>query len=435
MNNRITLFPHDVKVNDKNHLVIGGCDVVEMADKYGTPLYLFDEQTLRKRCREFKHEFEKRYADTIVVYASKAFIHSAMAVLLAQETIGMDVVSGGELYIAESSGFPLEKVYFHGNNKSIDELKAALKCQVGRIVVDNQYEMLALASLAKDSNCNQDILLRITPGVDAHTHSHIATGGIGSKFGFPMCDAEDAILRAMSMPNLNLVGLHFHIGSLIGEAGPYLDAIDVVLDLAAKMQIKHGFKLHELNVGGGYAVPYTVEDNVPEIAYYADQITGRIVTKCRSLCIALPRLVIEPGRSIVAQAGVALYGVGSIKDVSGPVRYVAVDGGMADNIRPALYSARYEAVLANRVNEDNTERVTIAGHFCESSDILMRDIILPSVAIGDVIAVPMCGAYCLPMGSNYNAALKPPIVMLSDGHDRLVRRRETYQDLMHCDLP
>jgi diaminopimelate decarboxylase len=358
-----------------------------------------------------------------------------VASLLKEEDIGMDVVSGGELYIAETTGFPLDRVYFHGNNKSLDELKTALKCRVGRIVVDNRNELRTLAVLTEEGGYTQDILLRITPGVNAHTHSHIATGGIGSKFGIPLYSAEEVIVHAMSQPSLNLVGLHFHIGSLICESAPYLDAINVVLELAAEMKEKHRFELKELNVGGGYAVPYTVEDKIPEISYYAEQITGCIKAKCQSLQLAPPKLVIEPGRSIVAQAGVALYRVGNIKDVVGPVRYVAVDGGMADNIRPALYSARYEAVLANRMNEENTEQVTIAGHFCESSDILVQDINLPPVAVGDIIAVPVCGAYCVPMSSNYNAALKPPLVMLSDGCDRLIRRRETYQDLTNCDLP
>lgn len=434
MNNRIVLFPYGTSVNKANNLVIGGCDVVDLVSKYGTPLYLFDEQMLRKRCREFKSEFGKRYANTSVVYASKAFLHTIMASLLKEEGLGMDVVSGGELHIAETAGFPMEKIYFHGNNKSVNELKMALNHHVGHIVVDNLYELRTLAALAEENGQIQDILLRITPGVEAHTHSHIATGGVGSKFGFPLYDAEEGVSCAMSFPSLNLVGLHFHVGSLICEAKPYLDAINVVLELASGMKEKYGFELQELNVGGGYAVPYIVEEKVPDISYYAEQITSCMMDKCQSLSLILPKLVIEPGRSIVAQAGVALYCVGSIKDVAGSVRYVAVDGGMSDNIRPALYEARYEAVLANRMNEEATDQVTIAGHFCESSDILVRDIKLPPVATGDIIAVPVCGAYCLPMASNYNAALRAPIVMLSDCHDRLIRRRETYQDLTRCDL-
>ena len=435
MNNRMALFPITSEVNKAGHLVIGGCDTLELAGKYGTPLYLFDELTLRRHCHDFKNEFGKRYSDTTVLYASKAFLNGAMASLLKDEGLGMDVVSGGELFIAESVGFPMDSVYFHGNNKSVEELKIALKSHIGRIVVDGLDELNTLIHVAEDSGHIPSILLRITPGIEAHTHSHIATGGAGSKFGFPMYAAEEAISRAMAAPSVNLVGLHFHVGSLITEVHPYLESIDLVLELAADMKEKYGFELEELNIGGGFGVAYTLEDQVPEISYYAENITSRIVSKCRELKLALPGLVIEPGRSIVAQAGVALYRAGNIKDVAGPVlRYVAVDGGMADNIRPALYGSRYEAVLAGRMNEKDTAAVTIAGRYCESGDILVRDIMLPPVGSGDIIAIPVCGAYCIPMASNYNASLKTPIVMLADGQDRLIRRRETYQDLTRCDL-
>ncbi len=434
MNSRVALFPITSEVNKAGHLVIGGCDTLDLAAKYGTPLYLFDELTLRRRCRDFKNEFGKRYPDTTVVYASKAFLSGAMAGLLKEEGLGIDVASGGELFIADSVGFPMDMVYFHGNNKSVDELKVALKSHIGRIVVDSLDELNTLTALAEESGHIPDILLRITPGVEAHTHRHIATGGVGSKFGFPMYMAEEAISLALAAPSVNLVGLHFHIGSLITEVQPYLESIDLVLELAADMKQKYGFELEEFNIGGGYGVAYTLEDRVPEISYYAENITSRIISKCQELKLALPGLVIEPGRGVVAQAGVALYRAGNIKDVAGPLRYVAVDGGMADNIRPSLYSARYEAVLAGRMNEKDTAAVTIAGRFCESGDILVRDINLPPVASGDIIAIPVCGAYCIPMASNYNASLKSPIVILAGGRDRLIRRRETYQDLTRCDL-
>jgi diaminopimelate decarboxylase len=300
--------------------------------------------------------------------------------------------------------------------------------------VDGLDELATLTALAEESGHIPDILLRITPGIEAHTHSHIATGGAGSKFGFPMYMAEEAISRALAAPSVNLVGLHFHIGSLITDVHPYLESVDLVLELAADMKRKYGFELEELNIGGGYGVAYTLQDPVPEISYYAENITSRITAKCQELKLALPGLVIEPGRSIVAQAGVALYRAGNIKDMAGPLRYVAVDGGMADNIRPALYSSRYEAALAGKMNEKDTAAVTIAGRFCESGDILVRDINLPPVASGDIIAIPVCGAYCIPMASNYNASLKPPVVMLAGGRDRLIRKRETFQDLTRCDL-
>ncbi len=434
MNNRLKLFPSTAEVNKAGHLVIGGCDTIDLAAKYGTPLYLFDEDTIRRRCHEFKNEFGKRYPDTTVVYAGKAFLNGAMATLLKEEAMGLDVVSGGELFIAESVGFPMDMVYFHGNNKSSEEIKTALSRHVGRVVVDGLDDLRRLASLAEESGHIPDILLRITPGIEAHTHSHIATGGAGSKFGFPLYMAEEAVSRAMASPSVNLVGLHFHVGSLITDVNPYLESIDLVLELAAEMKEKYGFELEEFNIGGGYGVAYTIEDEVPEISYYAEKITSGIVSKCRQLKLALPGLVIEPGRAIVAQAGVALYKAGNIKDLAGPLRYVAVDGGMADNIRPALYDSRYEAVLTGKMNEKDSELVTIAGRFCESGDILVKNIKLPHVKTEDIIAIPVCGAYCVPMSSNYNASLKAPIVILADGRDRPVRRRETYQDLTRCDL-
>jgi diaminopimelate decarboxylase len=434
VNNRIKLFPVTADVNKAGRRVIGGCDTLDLAAKYGTPLYVLDELTIRRRCQEFKNEFGKRYPDTTVVYAGKAFLNGAMAALIKEEALGLDVVSGGELFIADSAEFPTDMVYFHGNNKSTEEIKTALSRHVGRIVVDGLDELARLTALAEDSGHIPDVLLRITPGIEAHTHSHIATGGAGSKFGFPLYLAEEAVSRAMAAPSVNLLGLHFHIGSLINEVHPYLESIDLVLEMAAEMKSKYGFELEEFNIGGGYAVPYTLEDSVPEISYYADKIKSGIMSKCGQLKLALPGLVIEPGRAIVAQAGVALYKAGNIKDVAGPLRYVAVDGGMADNIRPALYDSRYEAVLAGKMNEKDSEPVTIAGRFCESGDILVKDINLPPVKTDDIIAIPVCGAYCIPMASNYNASLKAPVVMLADGRDRPVRRRESYQDLTRCDL-
>lgn len=404
-----------------------------LAGRYGTPLYVIDELSIRRRCREFREEFGSRYADTTVVFASKALAMPALVRILKEEGMGLDVVSGGEIYIAEAAGFPMDAVYFHGNNKSPEELKMALDKRVGRIVVDGLDELETLNRLAGENGHIPDILLRITPGVAAHTHSHITTGVEGSKFGFPMFMAGDAILKAMAADSLNLVGLHIHIGSLINETDPYLKSIDVVLDLAAEVKVRAGFELKELNVGGGYGEAYTLDDEVPPVSYYAEAITRRITDRCRALGLALPALVLEPGRSIVARAGVALYRAGFIKDV-GSLRYVAVDGGMADNIRTALYEARYEAVLANRMNEPDTAPVTIAGRFCESGDILVRDVRLPEVKTGDVVAIPVCGAYCIPLSNNYNAVPRPAVVMVADGVDRVVRRRESHQDLIRNDV-
>jgi len=431
---RLCLFPLTAEVSKQGHLIIGGCDTVDLAAEFGTPLYLFDEFSLRSKCSEFKAEFGQWYRDTAVIYACKAFINMALAVIVKEEELGLDVVSGGELSIAQSVGFPLDKVYFHGNNKSAEELMLALKWRIGRIVVDNFYELSLLAGMAKEQDSKPDILLRLSPGVEPHTHRYIATGVIDSKFGFPLISGEEAVVQAMSAPNLNLVGLHFHIGSLIFEVEPYQKAIEAILDFAAEMKQKHGFELRELNVGGGFAIQYTLDSPAPPISAYAEVIAFKVISKCRQLNLTLPRLIIEPGRSIVGPAGVALYTVGVVKEIPGVRCYVSVDGGMADNIRPALYGAKYEAVVANKMLAEEAKVVTIAGKFCESGDILIRDIALPPVSAGDIIAIPGCGAYCLPQASNYNASLKPAIVLVNKGKARLIRRRETFDDLTRCDL-
>jgi len=431
---RLSIFPLTAEVNERGHLVIGGCDTVELAAEYGTPLYLFDEFSLRSKCQEFKTEFGQRYADTMAIYASKAFLNGALAVILKEEGMGLDIVSAGELAIAESVAFPMDMVYLHGNNKSAEELSLALKHHVGRIVVDSLDELSILAEMAEETGHIADILLRLTPGVDPNTHEHITTGITGSKFGFPLFGADEAVIQAMSAPSLNLIGLHFHLGSLITEVRPYQEAIEIVLDFAADMKQKHGFELEELNVGGGFAVQYTIDRPVPNVSLFAEAIVYKVINRCRRLELPMPMLTIEPGRAIVAQAGVALYRAGAIKDIPGIRRYVSVDGGMADNIRPALYGSKYEALVANRVLEKEAEQVTIAGKFCESGDILVKDINLPPISSGDIIAIPDCGAYCLPLQSNYNASLRPAIVLVKEGQARLIRRRETFDDLTRYDL-
>jgi len=429
---RLALFPPEI--NEKSYLAIGGCDAVALAEEFGTPLYIFDEVTLRQKCAEFRDEFGRRYQDAAIVYAGKAFVNRALALLFKEEGLGLDVVSGGELSIARSVDFPMEKVYFHGNNKSAEELGMALEYKVGRIVIDNLQELEMLADIASRRGARPDVLLRLTPGVDPHTHKHISTGVVDSKFGIPMASADKVVARAMVAASLNLMGLQFHLGSQIFEVEPYAEAISVILDLAAGMKFRHGFELKELDVGGGFAVQYTVDSPAPPVSEYADMIVGIVNERCRELNLELPKLVIEPGRAIVGRAGVALYRVGVVKEIPGIRCYVSVDGGMADNIRPALYDARYEAVVANRMNDKVTKKVAIAGKFCESGDILIKDIELPEVAAGDILAVPDCGAYCLAMGSNYNASLKPAIVMANGGRARLIRRRETYEDLTRHDL-
>jgi diaminopimelate decarboxylase len=433
---KITLFPLTAEVNNQGHLCIGGCDVVDLANEFGTPLYLFDESTLRHKCREFKDEFDKYYPDTLVIYAAKAVLNKALALIFKEEGLGLDVVSGGELSIAHSVDFPLDKVYFHGNNKTPEELNMALDLRVGRIVVDNFYELELLNGLAGERGISQDILLRLTPGVDPHTHQYTTTGTIESKFGFPVAtgQAEEAVNQALSAANLSLRGLHFHLGSPVPDVQPYELAIEIILRFAREMDRKFGFNLSELNIGGGFAVPYTLDSKVPTIADYARALAGKLNGLISGLGLSRPRLIIEPGRAIVGQAGVALYKVGAIKEIPGIKKYVCVDGGMSDNIRQALYGAKYEALVANKALEAERDMVTIAGKLCESGDILVKDINLAPVHSGDIIAIPVCGAYSIPMASNYNAMPKPAIVMVKEGRARLIRRRETYQDMMNLDL-
>jgi diaminopimelate decarboxylase len=433
---KLTLFPLTTKANKQGHLCIGGCDVVDLVGEFGTPLYLFDEFTLRQKCREFKDEFGKYHPDTLVIYASKAFLNRALALIFKEEGLGLDVVSGGELSIGHSVDFPMDKVYFHGNNKTPEELNLALDWRVGRIVVDNFYELKLLSKLAGKRGVSQSILLRLTPGIDPHTHQYTTTGTTESKFGFPVAtgQAEEAINQALSASNLNLLGFHFHLGSPVPDVQPYELAMEIVLRFAWGMGQKFGFDLGEFDIGGGFAIPYTMDSEVPTIAEYARALTGKLSSLVRELGLSRPRLVIEPGRAIVGQAGVALYKVGATKEIPRIKKYVCVDGGISDNIRPALYGAKYEALVANKALESERDMVTIAGKLCESGDILVKDINLAVVRPGDIIAIPVSGAYSIPMASNYNAVPRPAIVMAKEGRARPIRRRETYQDLMSLDL-
>jgi len=430
------ILPLTAAVNDEGHLAIAGCDAVELAREFGTPLYVFDEETLRHKCREFRSEFRTRHADSGVSYAAKAYLGRALAALLAEEEMDLEVVSGGELAIARSVHFPPQRIYFHGNNKSEEELREALDYGIGRVVVDNLDELELLNKVAAALGKRQPILLRLSPNVDPHTHRHTTTGVLDSKFGLPIVtgQAEAAVKQALSLPAVELVGLHFHLGSPIPHMESYQEAVDVVMAFAAQMSERHGFRLAELSPGGGFAIRYLEDIPAPSMAEYAAAIVSALMETCRAHSLPLPRLVVEPGRAIVGQACLALYTVGARKEIPGVRTYVAVDGGMGDNIRPALYSARYSALVANKVDEAEGERVTIAGKFCESGDVLVRDADLPRLEAGDLLAVAAAGAYCLPMASNYNAFLRPAIVMVKDGAARLIRRRETYEDLMRCDV-
>ena len=429
------VFPDTATVDGQGQLVIGGCNAHDLASEYGTPVYVLDEATLRGRCRSFASEFSQRIPGCQVVYASKAYINPALAAIFNEEGLGLDVVSGGELAIAQAVGFPLENVYFHGNNKTPDELEQAVRSGIGRVVVDSFYELDLLDRIAGDLGKMQDILVRVSPGIDPHTHVHTTTGILDSKFGFSIQTghAAEAIRLALKANNLNLLGLHFHLGSPIFELEPYRAATELVLRFAAEFR-EDGFNLHEFSPGGGFAIAYTRDQEPPAIGDYAETIVSTMTATCDDLGMEYPQLIIEPGRSIIGPAGVALYRIGAIKDIPGVRKYVSVDGGMGDNIRPALYQASYEVVAAGKVDDDPVEQVTIAGKYCESGDVLASDIMLPQLVAGDILAIPAAGAYCPSMASNYNLNPRPPIVLVNNGQSRLIRRRESYQDMMLCDV-
>jgi diaminopimelate decarboxylase len=431
---RLPLFPITSAVNDQGHLVIGGCDVTELAAEFGTPLYLYDETTLRAKCREFRTEFETRYPSVQIIYAGKAYSNVVLLRLVQEEGLGLDVVSEGELAIAKKAKFPMDKIYFHGNNKSVRELEMALRLHVGHIVVDNFHELEILGKLTQELGVKQDVLLRMTPGVDPHTHRYTSTGSLDSKFGFPLPLKEQAVAAALKIKGLNVTGLHFHIGSLIFEPEPYVKSVKSVLKFAADMRKKYSLELQELDTGGGFAVQYTLDQPAPSIAVFAEQITSTIKKECRELSLKLPKLIVEPGREIVAQAGVAVYTVGTIKEIQEVRTYIAVDGGMGDNVCPAMYGEKMEAVLANRMRARQAGKVTVCGKFCESGDILIRDIEMPKTVPGDILAIAVSGAYSIPESMNYNAFFKPPVLLLNEGKAKLIRRRETLEDIIRCDI-
>jgi diaminopimelate decarboxylase len=429
------ILPLTTGVTPAGHLTLAGCDAVDLAREFGTPLYVFDEETIRSQCRAFQQAFRSRYPETSVAYAAKAYLGRALAAIVAQEGMDLDVVSGGELAIAASVNFPPERIHFHGNNKSEEELREALEYGVARIVVDNFHELQLLNGVAQGKGVKQKALIRLSPGIDPHTHAHTTTGTLDNKFGVPMASqGEAAVRQAMEMPGIELTGLHAHLGSPVFELEPYTLAVDVMLEFAANLRNKLGFEMREFSPGGGFAVGYTGDQAPPSPDDYAEAIVPPLLAACERHGLPAPRMFIEPGRSIVARAGVALYTVGGSKEVPDVRRFVSVDGGMADNIRPALYGANYSALLANRMEDGRRETVTVAGKYCESGDILLRDVELPPLEPGDILAMPAAGAYALAMAGNYNASLRPAIVLVRDGEAHLIRRRETYEDLMRADV-
>lgn len=430
------VLPRTAAATPEGHLTLGGCDAVDLAREFGTPLYVFDEIELRSTAREYREAFASRYAQSAVAYAAKAYLGRWMAALIAEEGLGLDVVSGGELAVARSVGFPLDRVLFHGNNKSPQELREAVEAGVGRVVIDNFHELSLLDDVAGALGRRQPVLLRVSPNVDAHTHAKTTTGVLDTKFGIPIegGQAEEAVVQAQARANLELVGLHYHLGSPVTELEPYWQATDVVVAFAHQMREKHGLELRDYSPGGGFAVQYLRRQSVPTPEQYAKAVVESLREALERNRLPEPMLIVEPGRALVARACVALYTVGARKEVPGVRTYVSVDGGMADNIRPALYGSQYEALVANRAYEQPTETVTVAGKYCESGDVLLSDVKLPKLWAGDVLAMPCAGAYQLALASNYNLSLRPAIVAVRDGRVRLVRRRETYEDLMRMDV-
>lgn len=426
-----------LKVNPNGNLEIGGCDCVALAQKYGTPLYVMDEELIRKNCRTYKNSIEKHYdGNGLVLYASKAFSCKAIYRIVKEEGLGIDVVSGGELYTALSVGFPVEKIYFHGNNKTADELCMALENDIGRIVVDNIYELELLDRLAREYGKRPKILFRIKPGIDAHTHSFIRTGQIDSKFGVALetGEAREIIARALKLAHVEVVGVHCHIGSQIFDSEPFQLAAERLADFIASIRDEFGITLRELNLGGGYGIKYLSNDQPISYDCYIEKVSAEIKRIASEKGVELPFVLMEPGRSIVGEAGITLYTVGAVKDIPGVRKYVSVDGGMGDNPRYALYQAEYEAAVANRPAGEPHELVTVVGKYCESGDILIKDIMLPRVQPGDTLAVLSTGAYNYSMASNYNRMPRPAVVMVNQGKDTLIIRRESYEDLLRNDL-
>lgn len=431
------MFLHGTsRVNEQGNLEIGGCDTTKLVQTYGTPLYVYDEAHIRSNCREFVEAFRKSGFAFQVAYASKAFCTMAMCKLVEEEGLSLDVVSGGELFTALQAGFPPERIHFHGNNKSPDEITMALDAKIGCFVVDNFYELHLLEELAGERGEKVSVLLRVTPGVEAHTHEYISTGQVDSKFGFDVKHghALDAMRYAHESRHLHLLGVHSHIGSQIFETEGFLVAVKKLTELLGEAKEAFGFVPEVLNVGGGFGIRYVEGDTPQPAEAYIKAITDAVREELNARSIPLPELWIEPGRSIVGDAGTTLYRIGSRKEIPGVRKYVAVDGGMTDNLRPALYQAEYEAAIANKMNEPATEVVSIAGKCCESGDMLIWDVKLPSSSAGDILAVPSTGAYGYSMSNNYNRIARPAVVFVKDGEADLIVKRESYADVISHDL-
>jgi diaminopimelate decarboxylase len=425
------LYPVTYRVNAAGHMEVGGCDLVDLARAHGTPLYVYDEATVRQRSSEY---IAAMGSGGQVLYSAKAFASPQFLRIVAEEGLGLDVVSAGELDLALRSGFPRDRIHFLGNNKSRADLDAAY--DAGAIVVIDGAHEFSLLNEVVPPGKRMPVMLRISPGVKPDTHDHISTGQLDSKFGFSIESgaARKAVEEALHHPRLELVGLHSHIGSQIFALGAYEQAMSIMLDLLVELRDDLKFEPRKLGAGGGLSIAYTHADDPPTPRHFVETVRHALDTGCASRGLNVPQLVVEPGRSIAGPAGVALYTVGSIKDIPGVRRYVAVDGGMGDNIRPKLYGARYEALLASAPDRAPDGKVTIAGKYCESTDILITDIEMPALQPGDILCVPAAGAYCLAMASNYNGMPRPEVLIVRNGEARVMRRRETLDDLVAAEV-
>ena len=427
----------NLSINSENHLVIGQHDTVELAKKFGTPLYVLDEDLMRDNCRAYKNAIDTYYdGHGLVLFASKALCTMYTGRLVAEEGLGADVVSGGELYTLYKAGFPMERVFFHGNNKTPDEIELALNCGVGHIVVDNKYELELLNRIANKKNVKQRILFRIKPGIDAHTHDFVKTGQIDSKFGVALENGEAYEIHklALSMSNIQIDGVHCHIGSQIFDVEPFCEAAKVMIGFIADLYDKLGIKVNILNLGGGFGIKYTATDDPIAPSEYIHKVTNVVKELAQEKGIDLPFLVFEPGRSIVASAGITLYTVGCVKEIENVRTYVSIDGGMCDNPRYILYGSKYTAVLANNASAEPVAPITIAGKCCESGDLIQEHVMMPQIHVGDTLAVLATGAYNYSMSSNYNRIPRPPIVAVSGNEAKIIVKRETYDDLIKNDV-
>ncbi len=433
------MFLHGTSnINEKNgHLEIGGVDTVKLAKKYGTPLFVYDVELIRNRANEFQDAFKRQGITAQVAYASKAFSCVGMVQLASELGLSLDVVSGGELYTAIVAGFPMERVHFHGNNKSEEEIEFAVTSNIGCFVVDNFYELELLEKASKRHNKKISVLLRTTPGVEAHTHEYISTGQEDSKFGFDLLSGQvdKAIERIQHGEELELLGLHCHIGSQIFETTGFIMAVEKIFVHLRKWKETLDYVPRVLNLGGGFGIRYVEGDTPLPVSHYVDETVNAVREHSMNMGIEVPEIWIEPGRSLVGDAGTTLYTIGSQKEIPNVRHYLSVDGGMSDNLRPALYQAEYEGILANRANEQATETFSIAGKCCESGDMLIWDLPLPKANHEDILAVFCTGAYGYSMANNYNRIPRPAVVFVEKGEETLVVKRESYEDLVRLDLP